>query len=109
MRRLTQLVVLHIVIATIMLLSEYAHCAPLRLATTHGSITSPHIANGPADAVYVVWHDNEETDDEDAPINIYFKRSLDGGASFDETIVIENEDTPDRTVTYPQMAVAADG
>jgi hypothetical protein len=109
MRRLTQLVMLRIVIATCVLLPEYAHCAPLRLAIIHDSITSPHVASGPGDAVYVVWHDKEETDDEEAPINIFFKRSLNGGASFDETIVIENDDTPDRAVTYPQMAVAADG
>jgi hypothetical protein len=109
MSGLTRLVMLQIVVAACVLLTEHVHCAPLRLASINDGITRPHIASGPGNAVYVVWHDKEETDDEDAPIKIFFKRSLDGGASFGETIVIENDDNPDVIVTYPQMAVAADG
>jgi hypothetical protein len=109
MRRVTNLVALNIGIAACVLFSGQAHSAPMRLATIHDSITSPHVASGPGNAVYVVWDDDEEPDDEHSAIDIYFKRSLDGGASFGETVVIESDSSPDVIVTYPQMAVAEDG
>jgi hypothetical protein len=110
MKGITKFAALIIAIAASLLFSEYAHCAPLRLATINSEKTEVHIVSGPQDAVYVLWFDrDEELDDGTAAIDIYFTRSLDGGASFDETVIIENGDPPDTGVSYPRMAVDGDG
>jgi hypothetical protein len=107
MTGITKLAALNIAIAACVLLSAHAHGAPLRLASISGEVTETHVAAGPNDTVYVLWFDrNQDSDDETAAIDIYFKRSLDGGASFEETVVIENGGTPDM---LPQLAVGEDG
>ena len=110
MTGVTKVAALNIGIAPFLLLWAHAHSAPLRLATINNEKTELQLVSKPNDAVYILWYDHdEESDDDTAAIDIYFKRSLNGGVSFEETVIIENGGTPDMGVSYPQMAVAGDG
>lgn len=109
MRKLTLLIALSIVIFICGLSTIPVYSAPLKLADIYSGSCSPRISSGPNDEVYVVWHDKDETDPEDATINIYFRRSINSGSSFEQPLAIENDDTLDVVVTYPQMAVDSDG
>jgi hypothetical protein len=73
--------------------ATYSPPIPLSGVVAHGSVPAVGPAEGPGDAVYVVWQKFPENSTDD--FDILLKKSTDGGVSFGPPVTVVDGDTHD--------------
>lgn len=80
--------------------------AEMLLGKTHPSnVSYPRISTGTDNAIYVVWSDKDDA----GATTIFFTRSLNGGASFEERKEIGKNTAADVYLTAPEIGVDSEG
>ena len=86
---------------------------PINISNNTGQSVYPDVALGPNNIVYVVWQDNNNNNNGGSINNtkrndIYFKRSIDGGASFEtHPTKLSSNKSVGSSSELPQIAAAA--